>query len=261
MGNHRLYIACCDKMRLFTLCLIAFSFDYVILDQVLIEDVSAKQLEIAKETEKNLVIFWYSKNCKTCDKTYEILENIHENLLENDINLLSINDKKHAKKYNIRSFPSITYIRSGKETHYNGDYLNKNEIVTFFTNSTKTEALNINFVTVNELDELISTTKYLAVFFYNVEEMNPLSYLEPQFFQFLENENIVTVKSYDELEARRYGVSKLPSVIFFTKKVPKIYTGKMVEKKLTEWILAQIQRVLSEKNNYIVPVAYGLEEK
>jgi len=58
MGNHRLYIACCDKMRLFTLCLIAFSFDYVILDQVLIEDVSAKQLEIAKETEKNLVIFW-----------------------------------------------------------------------------------------------------------------------------------------------------------------------------------------------------------
>jgi len=56
---------------------------------VQLEDVTAKQFRAALQTEDiRIAVFWYSKNCKTCDRVLSVLERVGEEVAGNGITLV-----------------------------------------------------------------------------------------------------------------------------------------------------------------------------
>jgi len=250
-------------MQLLEILCFVLVFDIVKLKQVRIEDVTAKQLEAAVELEENLAVIWYGKNCKTCDRVLSLLEDkIGQHTEKAGITLLSINDKKLAKNYNIRNFPTITIIRSGDQMVYDGDMMDSGSILDFILSVHESENNEIPHVTVDKLDETVATNKYVAVFFYDEEEISDLDYFTSDVLhQTLKRENITAVKITDNYEARMYGVTELPSIMMFVNKVHKKYTGEMELEKIVDWTLVQSGSIKPIEKSSFFPAAFGLENE
>jgi len=80
------------------------------------------------------------------------------------------------------------------------------------------------------LDMLISKMPNLAVLFYDKDQKKSQKVLAE-----LENidddcdkNGIAFVKIDDDKEAKEYGIDQLPAVLYFEKKIPHIYDGKIV---------------------------------
>jgi len=223
-------------MKLFSVLIFVNYFFLAVSKQLSVEDVSAKQLEAAKDTEKNLAVLWYSKNCKTCDRVLDTLERIKDDLVDEEITLLSINDKKQAKNYNIRNFPTISFFRSGSQILYEGDLLNTNSILSFFTNFTESSDLVVPHVTVEEIDELVATNKYVAVFFYSVEKVKSFEkYTDLK--QIMHVFSIRLVSSSDIALVSEYNLSFLPALVFYRDEIPLLFEGNVEnESDILEWL-------------------------
>jgi len=131
-----------------------------------VEDLTGKQLEAALDTEDSLAIYWYSKNCKTCDRVLGVLERVGQEVSENGITLVRVNDKKSAKTHNIRNFPALSLFLNGEPTHFEGDLTSASAVLDFLASP---EALDlpgqIEDVSASQLETLVESQDYVAVFF------------------------------------------------------------------------------------------------
>jgi len=131
-----------------------------------VEDLTGKQFEAALETEDNLAVYWYGKNCKTCDRVLGILERVGQDVADNGITLVRVSDKKAAKTYNIRNFPALSLFRNGEPSHFEGELTSASAILDFLASP---EALDlpgqIEDVTASALETLVEGQDYVAVFF------------------------------------------------------------------------------------------------
>jgi len=175
--------------------------------------------------------------------------------------LLSINDKKQAKSYNIRNFPTISVFRSGNQILYEGDLLDANSLLSFFTNFTESSNLVIPHVTVEEIDDLVATNKYVAVFFYDKNDDYDLAYWDSEILQqtFKKN-NIIAVKNDNIEEARLYGLQEFPSILMFVKKVPRRFKGGMKLEEILNWTLIECGLKKLEKTNSMFPLVEALKD-
>merc|ERR1711872_501100 len=166
----------------------------------------------------------------------------------------SINDKKQAKNYNIRNFPTISFFRSGSQILYEGDLLNTNSILSFFTNFTESSDLVVPHVTVEEIDELVATNKYVAVFFFDKNDDSDLAYWDSEVLQqTFKRNNIIAVKNDNIEEARLYGLEEFSSILMFIKKVPRRFKGEMTPEEILDWTLIESGLMKLEKKNSMFP--------
>jgi len=216
-----------------------------------VEDLTGKQFEAALETEDNLAVYWYGKNCKTCDRVLGILERVGQDVADNGITLVRVSDKKAAKTYNIRNFPALSLFRNGEPSHFEGELTSASAILDFLASP---EALDlpgqIEDVTASALETLVEGQDYVAVFFYDAADKKSqdcLAALE-SIDDDLDEKNILAVKMADTVEARNYGVKKFPSVIVFVKKIPELYEGDLTdEAAVLGWALTQAGVKVAEK--------------
>merc|ERR1719483_1118877 len=107
----------------------------MMVNTIQIDGVTAKQLKAALNTGENIGVFWYSKNCKTCDRVLGVLERVTDGLGETEMVLVRVNDKRAAKTYSIRNFPALSVFKEGDPLHFTGDLTDPDQLLDFLTSS------------------------------------------------------------------------------------------------------------------------------
>ena len=61
------------------------------------------------------------QNCRTCDQVLAELENIDDECDEYGIQMVKLQDPPLAKRYGIKTFPSLVYFRNGNPLTFDGE--------------------------------------------------------------------------------------------------------------------------------------------
>ena len=155
------------------------------------------------------------------------------------------NDAHAARQYNIYNTPALVYFRRMSPVVYDGDLMDGEMILSWLTSQdvfeTKDEIEEVNR---KLLEKLLDENEFVAVYF--CKTINHLCHL--YFIIFSSDEDnciecdevesglekiddetdaldITFVKVNDPRYAKKYGVNKIPALVYFRKKFPSIYRG------------------------------------
>ena len=90
-----------------------------------IELITRPMLEYMVEEIQYLSVYFFKQNCRTCDQVLAELENIDDELDEYGIQMVKLQDPQLAKRYGIKTFPSMVYFRNGNPLTFDGNFKNK----------------------------------------------------------------------------------------------------------------------------------------
>jgi len=228
---------------------------------VQVEDLTGRQLEAALETEDSVGIFWYGKNCKTCDRVLGVLEKVGQEVADNGIVLVRVNDKKAAKTHNIRNFPALSLFRNGEASHFSGDLTSASSILDFLSSAESLDLPGqIEDVTASQLEVLVENQDYVAVFFYtgNKASSEVLDGLE-KVDDYCQRLDIVLVKINDLELVTEYNLGEVPALVYYRHTIPILYEGVLeAEDDILEWLIQN--RSSGDEEDVIEDVEFkGLE--
>ncbi|XP_065225798.1 uncharacterized protein hlk isoform X2 [Planococcus citri] len=222
-----------------------------------IEEVNSRMLERLLDESLFLAVFFYDKDCEDCDDILEELEIIDGEADLFGIDMVKISDSEAAQKYGIVNMPSLVYFRKRIPLLYDGDLLDAEKILTWLTSQDVFEIKNeIEEVNRKMLSKLLDENEFLAVYFY--EKNSPISMKVLDRLERIDGEtddmDITFVKMGDPRYARKWGVTKLPAIVYFRNRFPSIYRGECEsEDEVLDWL---------RKNRYRQPelnvFMYGL---
>uniref|UniRef100_A0A146M1J4 Thioredoxin domain-containing protein n=1 Tax=Lygus hesperus TaxID=30085 RepID=A0A146M1J4_LYGHE len=205
-----------------------------------IEEVNDRMLERLMDESLLLAVFFYDEDCADCDEILEVLEIIDGEADQYGIDMVKISDQEVAHRYNVIHSPSLVYFRKRVPLVYDGDLFDEDKVLTWLTNQDVFELKNeIEEVNRKMVDKLLDENEFLAIFFY--EEGDPASDKVLELLENIDDEteemDITFVKMGDTRYARKWGVVKLPSVVFFRNRFPSIYRGEFTsEATVLEWL-------------------------
>ncbi|XP_075212452.1 hulk isoform X4 [Lycorma delicatula] len=206
-----------------------------------IEEVNSRMLERLLDESLFLAVFFYDEDCPECEEILEELEMIDGEADLFGIDMVKISDSEAATKYNIINTPSLVYFRKRVPLLYDGDLLDEEKILQWLTSQDVFEIKNeIEEVNRKMLDKLLEENEYLAVYFYDSDEeeesqqvLDKLEKIDSE----TENMDVTFVKMADPRYARKWGVTKLPAVVYFRNRFPSIYRGEFsTENEVLEWL-------------------------
>ncbi|XP_060801863.1 uncharacterized protein LOC106130366 isoform X1 [Amyelois transitella] len=205
-----------------------------------IESVNERMLERLLLESHLLVVFFYDDDdCPECEEILEELEQIDGEVDQFGIDFVKIASPEAAAKYNVINIPSLVYFRKQVPMLYDGDLHQVDRILQWLTSQDVFEIKNeIEEVNRKMLDKLLEENEFLAVYFYekSVESRLVLDKLE-NIDSETDNLDITFVKMQDPRYARKWGVTKLPAIVYFRKRFPSIYRGDiMSEEEVLEWL-------------------------
>ncbi|XP_015185696.1 PREDICTED: uncharacterized protein LOC107071316 isoform X2 [Polistes dominula] len=205
-----------------------------------IESVNERMLERLLDESPFLAVFFYDEDCAECDEIMESLEKIDGEADLFGIDFVKISSTETAEKYNILNVPSLVYFRKRTPLIYDGDLTQEDKILQWLTSQDVFEIKNeIEEVNKKMLDKLLDENEFLAVFFYeynNTESEEVHEKLETIDGE-TDNLDITFVKMADPRYARKWGVTKLPAIVYFRKRFPSIYRGDLhKEDEVLEWL-------------------------
>ncbi|XP_076628680.1 hulk isoform X2 [Colletes latitarsis] len=205
-----------------------------------IESVNERMLERLLDESPFLAVFFYDEDCPECNDIMEALEKIDGEADLFGIDFVKVFGTEAAEKYEILNVPSLVYFRKKTPLIYDGDLTQEDKILQWLTSQDVFEIKNeIEEVNKKMLDKLLDENEFLAVFFYEndnkeSEEVNEkLEDIDGE----TDNLDITFVKMADPRYARKWGVTKLPAIVYFRKRFPSIYRGDMhKEQDVLEWL-------------------------
>ncbi|XP_026322361.1 uncharacterized protein LOC113231978 isoform X2 [Hyposmocoma kahamanoa] len=205
-----------------------------------IESVNERMLERLLHESHLLVVFFYDeKDCPECEEILESLEQIDGEVDQFGIDFVKIASPEAAAKYNIVNIPSLLYFRKQVPMLYDGDLLQVDRVLQWLTSQDVFEIKNeIEEVNRKMLDKLLEENEFLAVYFYekSAESRAVLDKLE-NIDSETDNLDITFVKMQDPRYARKWGVTKLPAIVYFRKRFPSIFRGDLMnEDEVLEWL-------------------------
>ncbi|XP_073978532.1 hulk isoform X2 [Rhodnius prolixus] len=205
-----------------------------------IEEVNARMLERLLDESLFLAVFFYDENCPECEELLEVLEIIDGEADMYGIDMVKISDPEASKKYNIMNTPSLVYFRKRIPLTYDGDLSDEDKVLTWLTSQDVFELKNeIEEVNRKMVDKLLDENEFLAIFFYEEDDSATDRVLEllEKIDGETDNMDITFVKMGDTRYARKWGVVKLPAVVFYRNRFPSIYRGEFInEEVVLEWL-------------------------
>ncbi|XP_018309278.1 uncharacterized protein hlk isoform X4 [Mycetomoellerius zeteki] len=188
----------------------------------------------------NPLLFEDDEDCPECNDIMESLEKIDGEADLFGIDFVKISSSEAAEKYGILNVPSLVYFRKKTPLIYDGDLMQEDKILQWLTSQDVFEIKNeIEEVNRKMLDKLLDENEFLAVFFYEhdsheSEEVNEkLEEIDDE----TDNLDITFVKMADPRYARKWGVTKLPAIVYFRKRFPSIYRGDLHKgQDVLEWL-------------------------
>lgn len=205
-----------------------------------IESVNERMLERLLQESTLLVVFFYDdEDCPECEEILEELELIDGEVDQFGIDFVKIASTEAAAKYNVVNIPSLVYFRKQVPMLYDGDLYQVDRVLGWLTSQDVFEIKNeIEEVNRKMLDKLLEENEFLAVYFYEKSPesravMDKLENIDSE----TDNLDITFVKMHDPRYARKWGVTKLPAIVYFRKRFPSIYRGDLLsEEEVLDWL-------------------------
>ncbi|GAU98024.1 hypothetical protein RvY_09228 [Ramazzottius varieornatus] len=209
-----------------------------------IENVNLEILDKILEDEEYVAVFFYtdSAKCKNCDAVLAELEKIDDESNEAGIHFVKTNDKDLAKKYGVKGYPKLVYIRNKEPLTYTGDLLDEDKLLAWLTAEEQMDIPDrIDDVNRKALMKLVNESGYVACFFYRKKNCPDCDVI----LQELENIDddsekigVDFVKIEDEKFLKELGGKKAPALVYFRDQVPSLYTGDLKdEDTLLKWLV------------------------
>ncbi|XP_055921442.1 uncharacterized protein LOC129952700 isoform X1 [Eupeodes corollae] len=205
-----------------------------------IEEVNERMLDRLMAESTLLVVFFYDEDCAECEEILEELEEIDGEADMFGIDFVKIASVDAAKKYEIVNIPSLVYFRKQVPVLYDGDLHQHDKIITWLTSQDVFEIKNeIEEVNRKMLDKLLEENEFITVFFYEHNQQDSAAALEKleNIDSETDNLDITFVKMADSRYAKKWGVTKLPAMVYFRRRFPSIYRGDLLsEDEVLEWL-------------------------
>ncbi|XP_066992317.1 uncharacterized protein hlk isoform X2 [Anabrus simplex] len=205
-----------------------------------IEEVNDRMLERLLHESPFLAVFFYDNDCPECDEILESLEKIDGDADQFGIDMVKISNPDAAAKYNVINLPSLVYFRKQTPLLYDGDLQDEERILAWLTSQDVFEIKNeIEEVNRKMLDKLLDENEFLTVYFYERDSEECEKALEEleKIDGETDNLDITFVKMADPRYARKWGVTKLPAIVYFRKRFPSIYRGELTaEEEVLDWL-------------------------
>ncbi|XP_063877638.1 uncharacterized protein LOC135109832 isoform X14 [Scylla paramamosain] len=205
-----------------------------------IEEVNIRMLNAIISTSHHVATFFMNEDdCTECEQVLHELENIDEEVDMYGIDFVKINDPDAAHRFNILHTPALVYFRKKVPLVYDGDLLDEEKVFQWLTSQDVFEIKDeIEEVNRKMLEKLLDENDFVAVYFYedNAKCQEVLSELE-KIDDETDDLDITFVKIRDTRYAKKYGIQKLPALVYFRRRFPSIYRGDlMVEEEVLEWL-------------------------
>lgn len=204
-----------------------------------IEAVNTRMLKRLLDESPFMAVFFYEDDCAECEQVLHELENIDEEVDMYGIDFVKINDPDAAHRFNILHTPALVYFRKKVPLVYDGDLLDEEKVFQWLTSQDVFEIKDeIEEVNRKMLEKLLDENDFVAVYFYedNAKCQEVLSELE-KIDDETDDLDITFVKIRDTRYAKKYGIQKLPALVYFRRRFPSIYRGDlMVEEEVLEWL-------------------------
>ncbi|XP_035790582.1 uncharacterized protein LOC118465954 isoform X6 [Anopheles albimanus] len=208
-----------------------------------IELITRVMLESMVDETQYLAVYFYKINCNICDQILEGLEVIDDELDVFGIHMVKIQDPQLAKRYSIKTFPALVYFRNGNPLIYEGDLQNEQSVLEWLIDDDNRElADEIEEVNERMLDRLMEQSPLLCVFYYDEDCAECDDILEE--LELIDGEvdlygiDFVKVASLDA--AHKYGVTTIPSLVYYRKQIPMLYDGDMHDhERVMNWLTSQ----------------------
>ncbi|XP_030368927.1 uncharacterized protein LOC115619994 isoform X2 [Scaptodrosophila lebanonensis] len=205
-----------------------------------IEEVNERMLDRLMAESTLLVVFFYDDDCAECEEILEELEEIDGEADMFGIDFVKIASVEAAKKYEIVNIPSLVYFRKQVPVLYDGDMHQHDKVITWLTSQDVFEIKNeIEEVNRKMLDKLLEENEFISVFFYEHNQQDSIAALEKleNIDSETDNLDITFVKMADSRYAKKWGVTKLPAMVYFRRRFPSIYRGDLLsEDEVLEWL-------------------------
>ncbi|XP_050073322.1 uncharacterized protein LOC126561307 isoform X2 [Anopheles maculipalpis] len=205
-----------------------------------IEEVNERMLDRLMEQSPLLCVFYYDEDCSECDDILEELELIDGEVDLYGIDFVKVASLDAAHKYGVTTIPSLVYYRKQIPMLYDGDMHDHERVMNWLTSQDVFEIKNeIEEVNRKMLNKLLDENEFLAVYFFEEDQEESEAVLEKLELIDSETDNldITFVKMGDPRYARKWGVTKLPAIVYFRKRFPSIYRGDMYdEQDVLEWL-------------------------
>ncbi|XP_063702540.1 uncharacterized protein LOC134832452 isoform X2 [Culicoides brevitarsis] len=205
-----------------------------------IEEVNDRMLDRLMNESPLLCVFFYDEDCVECDAILEALELIDGEADQFGIDFVKIANVEAAHKYGVVNIPSLVYFRKQKPLLYDGDLLQHEKILSWLTSQDIFEIKNeIEEVNKKMLDKLLTENEFISVYFYEQDQEESAVVLQKleNIDSETDNLDITFVKMSDARYARKWGVAKLPALVYFRKRFPSIYRGDLhSEEDVLEWL-------------------------
>ncbi|XP_055620748.1 uncharacterized protein LOC129765014 isoform X3 [Toxorhynchites rutilus septentrionalis] len=205
-----------------------------------IEEVNERMLDRLMEQSPLLCVFFYDEDCAECDDILEELELIDGEVDLYGIDFVKVASLDAAHKYGVTTIPSLVYYRKQLPMLFDGDLHDHQRVMNWLTSQDVFEIKNeIEEVNRKMLNKLLDENEFLAVYFFEEDHAESEAVLERLELIDSETDNldITFVKMGDPRYARKWGVTKLPAIVYFRKRFPSIYRGDMYdEQDVLEWL-------------------------
>lgn len=194
--------------------------------------------------EHEYVVVYFSGKCEEgeeCDNILDELENIDDELDETGIIFVTTEDISLAKKYGIKSFPTLVFFRNKDPLIYKGDIEDEDEVLSWLTDEDTLEIPGkIEEVNSKMLEKILEENDHVVVFFYeegDKKSQKILSELE-NIDDECEEKDIDFIKTSDDGIEKEYDLSDLPALAFYRHKFRTIYEGDLMhEEAILKWVL------------------------
>ena len=192
----------------------------------IVEEVNELLLAYLYKNEENLVVFFYEDSDRDADEIIAGLENIDDDLEKRGFAMVKTADEGIETNYGIIGLPKIVYFQHGIPIICQIDLMNEHDILKWVEKQSSTNS--IHQVSDVVLGGLIQKFDHIAVLFYSSKNMTVVNNLQSIADDCAEND-IAIVRIDDKEEASQYGLSTIPTLMFFNTRVPNIFTGDLMD--------------------------------
>jgi len=210
-----------------------------------IEDVTASQLEVLVQHQNFVAVFFYTGN-KQSTEVLNGLEKVDDYCDKLDIILVKINDLELVTEYNLGELPALVYYRHSIPILYEGDLTAEDDILEWLiqNRSSGDEDDVIEEVEFKSLEAMVSAVENLAVLFYNAKSTQMDQILES--VETIDDDcdarGVHFVKISDPAAAYHYGISTLPTLVYFKNTVPNLFDGELLDDEgVLQWLLTHLE--------------------
>jgi len=209
-----------------------------------IEQITNDILDKFIATKSYLAVIFFKEEDPKSTAALDILEEIDDDLDEVGIMFVKLDDEKEAAEYGIENFPTLVVFEKGIPNLYDGSFESGEEVLGWIVNESSGDH-TIEIVTDNMLDQIVAEHDHVAVVFYkkgDVASEKFIEMLEHIDDEANENESPIKLLRIDDAnEAAEYGIESLPSLVYFDKRIPNIYSGDMDTVDILVWMTEQTE--------------------